>query len=411
MPVLLSSPCAGCALSGKMSRIEKVVRKGENVMAWKKKVGLVFKAILALVVLAVVIAGLSGAFREKVEPGKTTAKVKKAPADAVVDEVHAVVQQQTVDIVGTVRATRRAAISPRIMARIEEIAVNAQDRVKKGDLLVRLDDEGLQAELRQAKQGQIEAQAALDSTERDLERFQKMAKAEVASGKELDDAELAFKSARARMEQAREAVDQAQTALSYATIKAPFAGVVVDKVMDVGDIAQPGRPILMLYDPTALRLEAPVPEVQAVDLQVGQELALTIDSLPETEAKPLRGKIEEIVPQADAASRSVLVKVALPLDTPRAIEGAFGRLLLPSREKRRLCLAKSAVRQDGQLRFVDVVKPDGTMEKRMVKLGISSPYGRVEALSGLEAGEKVLLHGPPPAPLPDNARLFPGEVD
>ena len=362
--------------------------------------------ILSLGALALVLAYMTRAFHKKIEPGKVEVP-KRVKADQPTDVVHKVIQVQQVDVVGTLRAQRRTEVSARIMARILEMKARAGDRVKEGDLLARLDDADLKANLERARQAKVEAEANLRNAEKDHERVKKMLAEKVASDKEFDDADLRFKSAQAQAQQATETENAARTMLSYATIQAPLTGVVVEKLMDVGDTTQPGRPILTIYDPTALRLEAAVPEALSKDLKVGDKLKLTMEARDAQQKNLLDGTIAEIVPQADAASRSVLVKVSLPADAPLQIEGTFGRLMIPGRERIRICVAQSAVQPAGQLRFVDVVNPkDNTIERRQVKLGESSPYGRVEALSGLEPNETVVLYGPPPQPLPEGVRLF-----
>jgi membrane fusion protein (multidrug efflux system) len=101
--------------------------------------------------------------------------------------------------------------------------------------------------------------------------------------------------------------------------------------------------------------------------------------------------IDEIVPQAEAPSRSFLVKASLPRSED-LYEGMFGRLLIPAGERRHLCLATDAVVRIGQLEFVDVVLPDGELERRLIRTGQVGIPGRQEVLSGVEAGERIVLH-------------------
>lgn len=374
-----------------------------------KKVGVV---LVALVVLVLILAWMSGAFRDKVEPDVLEAPQRKAAGLETIG-VHKIVQQQMLEVVGTLRAERRTEVSPRIMAMIEELNVHAGEKVEKGQVLARLDARDLTAQVEAARQAVHAAEVRARNAERDYERFRQLEEGDAASTKELDDASTNFEASQAQLRQAREALSSAETRLSYTVIKAPVSGTVVDKLMDEGDTAQPSRPLFSIYDPAMLRLEAPVPEALAQGLQVGDSLAITLDSFSDGRTSRTFGRVAEIVPRADAASRSVLVKVDLPESMLTAearregvIEGAFGRLHIPSRERVRLCLAESAVVTKGQLRYVDVVREDGTLEKRMIKLGERSPFGRVEVLSGLDAGERVVLYGPPPEPFPEGARLF-----
>ncbi len=150
---------------------------------------------------------------------------------------------------------------------------------------------------------------------------------------------------------------------------------------------------MILYDATSLRLEAPVNESLAVQLKLGTEVTVSMDAT----GQKYQATIDEIVPQADAPSRSFLVKATMPA-TDGLYEGMFGRLEVPTETRRHLCLQTSAVIRIGQLEFVDVVTSDGTLERRLVRIGQLGMPGRQEVLSGLEAGETVILQSDTQAP-------------
>jgi multidrug efflux pump subunit AcrA (membrane-fusion protein) len=144
---------------------------------------------------------------------------------------------------------------------------------------------------------------------------------------------------------------------------------------------------LILYDPTSLRLEVPVMENLAVRLKVGERLDVYIDARDRT----VQGMIDEIVPQAEAASRSFLVKLKLPASDD-LFEGMFGRLKILPGTRRHLCLHVDAIDTIGQLQFVDVITPpDDVLERRFIKTGRMGDAHHVEVLSGLEKGELVLM--------------------
>jgi len=372
------------------------------------KSGIIKKVIIgvfSLLVLTGIIVYLSGAFRDKIKPGVAEAP-RRMKGDRETDVVHKVVQTQQIEIIGTVRAKQRTEVAARIMAAITAMKVKAGDGVSKGQILVELDNRDLKARVEQASQAVVAAKVNRTNAEKTYQRYKKLKELNAASVSEYDNALAGIEGANARLRQAEEALKSAEAMLSYAVIRAPVGGTVVDKSMDVGDITQPGRPILSIYDPSVLWLEAAVPQVMASSLKKNDPIKMTIDTIESTREKPLEGRIEEIVPQADPASRSVMVKVMIPKEVSGVIEGASGRLYIPTQERIRLCVADSAVVRVGQLRYVDVVKPDDVLERRMVKLGEKSPYGRVEILAGLKPGEKVVLYGPPPAPIPEGTRLF-----
>jgi membrane fusion protein, multidrug efflux system len=350
--------------------------------------------IVGLLALGIGVAYLSGMFRDKVVPG-TVAPEHRTLEGQPTDIVHEIIETESAEVTGTLRATRRTQVSSKILASILEINVRAGDRVKVGDVLVRLDDRDARAKLEAARQGVAAVQADLERARADYERYRGLLGEGVVSQQEFDQKEAAFKIAEAQLRQAREGVSEAETLRSHSVIQAPADGIVVDKLAEAGDTATPGRPLLNLYDPSAFRLEAAVPEALASSVRLDDELEVRLDVLERT----FTGSVEEIVPQAEAASRSVLVKVAVPREDGM-VEGMFGRLLIPSRQRVRYCAPESSIREVGQLRFVDVVDDQGVLQRRQVTLGEHREYGRVEVLSGVEPGERLVLYGPPPPPFP-----------
>lgn len=363
--------------------------------------------LIAAVVLVLVLAWMSGAFYDKMPPGKVEAPGREAPGDATTDTIHRIVRTETVEVVGSVRAEERVDVAPRLMAAVVSLAVRAGDRVAKGQEVARLDDREVKAQYQRARQGVAEAEAALQNAKEEYERTKRAYEQEAVSEQMYDRARAQYRMAQARIQQAREAESAARAMLSYTSIEAPVSGIVVDRLANEGDMATPGRPLVSIYVPDSLRLEAPVPEALASRVAVGDEISLRIDSLS---TGTVVGRVEEVVPQAQVASRSVLVKVGLPRDLKGLVEGAAGRLFIPASDRERLCVAQSAVRRVGQLRFIDVVRQteDGRrlLERRQVKLGETRRLGRQELLSGAEAGETVVLYGPAPPPLPEDGDIF-----
>jgi len=353
--------------------------------------------VVSLGVLLILLLYMSGAFQSKIEPD-TIETARESVGDKPTDVVQEIVDTEQVEVVGTLRAERRTEVAPKIMATIEQVNIRAGERVEKGRVLVRLDDRDYQARLEQANQAVVGAQASLRNAKTEYERQKSLLESNAGTQQALDQAEAQYQVSEAEMKRAQEAVKAAQTTLSYTVIEAPINGIVVDKLVDVGDTASPGRPLMTIYDPEAFRLEAAVPEALSSDISVGRKLTVRLDTLN----MAVEGEVAEVVPQAETASRSFLVKVDIPED-PRMVEGMFGRLLIPTRKRTRFCVADSAVRSVGQLRFVDVVTESGELERRQITIGAHSEMGRVEVLSGLDAGESVVLHGPPPPPMPTPA--------
>ncbi|MCA9246722.1 MAG: efflux RND transporter periplasmic adaptor subunit [Planctomycetales bacterium] len=340
---------------------------------------------VALVALVGVIAWLAGVFEEKIEP-RAPVNVANSPVSGSTDVVHEVTKDYVEEAIGTLKAASRTVISAKVLATINEIAVSAGDQVEPGDPLVKLDSKDLQARLKQAEQSLIAATATLDEAKANHTRSEQLLERKAIAQATFDEAVRRLHVASAEESRAEQAVSEAKVLLSYATIDAPKAGRVVDRLAEPGDTARPGEPLLVLYDATSLRLEAPVLEKFAVKLRPGDKLDVYIDALD----REVESTIDEIVPQADAPSRSFLVKASLPRSDD-LFEGMFGRLRIPVGQRRHLCLATDAIHRVGQLEFVEVVTDDHLVEKRFIKTGRRGMPGQIEVLSGLKAGERVVL--------------------
>ena len=347
----------------------------------------------ATAALVMLLAWFAGAMRTKIQPGHEEAEVRKLAPGQATEPIHCILDRESVEVTGTLAAVQRTEISARLVARIEDIAVRARDKVAKGQLLARLDARDIKARLEQARQQVSAAKASLDQTSADLKRYEGLRKNDVISGQEYDARQTAYRVAKADYARAQQAVNEAESSLEDTRILSPVAGVVVDRLAEPGDMATVGRPLLTIYDPNALRLEAAVPEALAQTIRTGQTLRIVIDSLGET----LAGTVDEIVPQAEAASRSVLVKVRAPA-REGMVEGMFGRLMIPGPQRQRYCMPQSAVQRAGQLTFADVATSGGLLVRRQIKLGDHREAGRIEVISGLEPGERVVLYGPAPPP-------------
>ncbi len=348
---------------------------------------------VGMVVMVGIIAWMAGLFIEKIPPGS---QAQAAPArDLPFDQVHKVHKTYYEEAVGSLKAASRTEISSRVMAEITAIHVIAGQPVQEGETLIELDRRKLEAEVRRAQAQLGAAKAETEQAETNYRRMEALRKTQTISQSELDEATRRRDVAVAELDKARQAIEEANVLLSYTTIRAPKAGMIVDKLAQVGDVAQPGVPLLVLYDPASLRLEAPVMEGLAVQLRVGQKLTVHIDAID----ADFEGLVDEIVPQAEAASRSFLVKVRLPR-REELREGMYGRLLIPAGQRDHLCLNMDAIERIGQLEFVDVLRDDGTVERRFIRTGRIGMPGRIEVLSGLKEGEKVVLKQPSQAETP-----------
>ncbi len=344
------------------------------------KIAAVWVGSLAALVLA--IAWLSGALHHR-SATELPEAVARAAAEGPVVEVQLEQTPQITSVVGSVQSARATTISSRLSARVKAVHVVAGQKVSKGDLLVEMDRDDINAQLSRA-QSQVEAaQARLTQAESDLEKLTLLRQQQAATQRELDDSKRAASVAKAELQSAQHAEEEVNSQLQYASVVSPIDGIVIDKQVEVGDLALPGAPLVTLYDPKRLQFVASVPEQLAMQMKVGQTVGVKIEAL----GKACEATVSEIVPQAASQSRSFEVKATGPC--PEGVfSGMFGRMLIDTGTQQRLLLPSSAVRRVGQLEMVKVVDSSGAVERRYIRSG-QTLGDKVEILSGLRQGDRV----------------------
>ncbi|MGB5879102.1 MAG: efflux RND transporter periplasmic adaptor subunit [Thermoanaerobaculia bacterium] len=293
-----------------------------------------------------------------------------------------------IEIFGTVEAERTAAVSSRVMAMVTAVRVQTGDEVRRGQLLLEIDPQAAEGQLSQARGGLGQAQAALALAERNYERFKALAEVKAASELELDMARMQFEQAKGAVEQAEGAVSSASSVAGDSQVVAPFGGRVVQRLVEIGDLAAPGRPLMMLESTAGRRLALTVPETLMLEsnLALGDEVRIRIDA--RADLGSLTGKITEMTPGADPASHSFRIKVALPAEGIPS--GTAGRASIEGKKRELVAVPATAVLRQGGMSLVVIKTEDGRASSRVVTLG-ERRDGQVEILSGLSGGEVVLL--------------------
>jgi RND family efflux transporter MFP subunit len=285
---------------------------------------------------------------------------------------------------GTIRSVHETTIASKLLARVVGVNLKAGQSVRAGEVLVQLDDTDLRARLQQAKAAVASADAIHSQAVSDEKRSAQLRKTNVVSPQEYEKNVTAVTSSAAELLRAQETVKEMQAMLGWATVASPIDGIVTDKKIDVGDMVTPGQVLLTLFDPKQMQLVASVRESLTHQLQVGQKIGVKVDVLK----KVCSGTISEIVPEAQSASRTFLVKVTGPC--PAGIyTGMFGRIMIPLQEEQVLVIPRQAVRNVGQLELV-VVLENGQASRRAVRTG-RPIEDDVEVLSGLREGEEVVV--------------------
>ena len=328
--------------------------------------------------------------------------------DAAVEVVKSETLPETRITTGTVRSTTVSSLAARVMGNVTRVLVAEGQHVRAGEILVEIDDREGRAKTEQASAGSSEAdQAILGATaaiaaaqaNADLanatykrfaalrergsvspQEFEEVAARKTAAGAQLDQARRGREAMLARKSQARAGLAEAETLLSYSRVRSPIDGIVTARMVDPGDQAAPGMPLLTVEDDSHYRVDTSADEDLAGRLRTGD--AVTIDGR-------INARVGSIVPAVDPATRSALVKIDLPRHSGLR-SGTFVRVAFPVGSRSGITVPASAITRHGQLTSVFVVDAQQMARMRLVTIG-DARQGRVEVLTGIDPGEKVVV--------------------
>ena len=339
-----------------------------------------------------------------------------APEIARVSAAVATVHEERLPVVyrasGTVRGRNTIVLTSKTTGYVRTVAVRPGDRVEAGQPLVQLEANDVRASVAKARAGlgqsteaKAEAESALEAAraaakvaKSTYDRTATLLKESAISQQQFDDAEARWKGAAAQelmaesrlrsvassIDEAKASLGEAQATLGYADIVAPFAGRVLERRVDPGTLASPGMPLLVLADEGTLRVEAAVEESYVDDVRVGDGARVEIASLP----KPLDGRIGELVPTIDTASRAFLVKIDLPSAAGALRPGTFARVSFQVGARPRLVVPTTAITSFGALDRVFVVDHAQARLRMITRGEAEGPW--TEVLSGVSPSEVVV---------------------
>lgn len=349
------------------------------------------------------------------ESTKTSNRPAGAPVAVKITIAARSAWPSTYEATGTVQARTSATVSARVMGYAREVRAQIGDHVAAGQILVVLDAHEHETAIRQAEAMRDEVKSAIPEAESAMaaaraqadlaqvtfKRMQDLLNKRSVTQQEFDEASARLKAAQsaydmarsrraqfdAKLAQTEQALRAANIQKAYTTVTAPFPGVILAKSIEPGTLVVPGAPLFTMERGGAYRLEANVEESQLAAIRTGQAVEVKIDS----SAASVAGRVGEIVPAVDAASRTGIVKIDLPA-APHLRSGLFGRAVFATGQREALTMPKKAVVERGSLQSVFVI--DGKVARlRLVTLG-SSTGDRVEVLSGLNEGESVASSAP-----------------
>ena len=294
---------------------------------------------------------------------------------------------------GVVEALRQTVIAAQVGGAVVQLDVKAGDQVKAGQVLLRIDARAADQSAA-ASDAQVQAaRAMLDVATKEYERQRALFAKNYISQAALERAESEYKATQAQVRAQLAQAGVARTQTGFHVVRAPYAGVVSEVPVTLGDMAMPGRPLLTMYDPTALRVAAAVPQTVAARLVAGQAPRVELPGLPAAAQWPVPTRFQ-VLPTVDPATHTVLIRADLPAGVAGATPGLFARLWLPvggdatGAPASPLVPAKAVVRR-AELTALYVLDAAGKPLLRQVRLG-RTEGDQVEILSGLNPGERVV---------------------
>lgn len=288
---------------------------------------------------------------------------------------------------GVVEAARQSTVSAQISGRIREISFDVGDAVKKGQVLVRIDDSEVSQALSESQAVLAQAEANYENAKASYERSKRLFEQKFVSQAALDRAQAEYRSALSQMEARRAGAGIAATTRSYATVIAPYDGVVLARHVEIGETVAPGKPLMTGFDPRELRVVANVPQGKIGAVRANRLAAVELPTLGRR-VKP--GEIT-VKPGADVRTHTTQVRLDLPPTLTDVYPGMYARAHFVVGRAEKLLVPASAVLRRSELTAVYVVDAKGAARLRQVRAGEPVGEREVEILAGLSAGDKVAL--------------------
>ena len=286
-----------------------------------------------------------------------------------------------------IEAVRQSTVAAQIAGRIVQLRFDVGDYVKKGDVIARIDPRVV-SQAAAASEAQVrEAEAALRNARVQLDRTKQLVAQKFVAQAALDKAESDYKAAQERVAALLAGAGQAAAERSFATIVAPYSGVVMARHVELGEMAVPGKPLMTGFDPATLRAVATVPQAEMGAIQAGAKARVEIPSL----GKWVEATHVTIIPSADPRTHTTQVRLDLPADLRGVYPGVYARAHFVTGTAPRLLVPRAAIVQRSEVTAVYVVDDQGGLQLRQVRLGSASDEKFVEVLSGLRPGERVAL--------------------
>jgi RND family efflux transporter MFP subunit len=327
------------------------------------------------------VARIGAALALAAMPLWTSAQIATAIVDLrEVDETYAAE--------GVVEAVRQSTVAAQVPGRIVELRVDAGQAVVKGQVLARIDEREAAQAVAAGEAQTARAEADLSNARVNYERTKRLVEQKFVSQAALDKALADYQSAKAQAEAARAGALQAGAAKSYTVITAPFSGVVSARLVQIGEMAAPGREIVTLYDPKDLRVVASIPQARLAQVRAN---AAAATATIEMSGQWVKGKAVTVLPAADLRTHTTVVRVDLPGEVKGAYPGMFARVHFAVGRTSKLLIPARALVYRSEVVGAYVVEDKGGIRFRQLRLGEPSGAEGIEVLAGIVRGERVAL--------------------
>jgi RND family efflux transporter MFP subunit len=339
----------------------------------KERIKTIDKKIIygASVVVALSVLASGYAFFGR---GNSYANVPKAEEPVRVDTmtVEPKIIDALVSAAGALNSKNTSVLSSKVMGKVVELTVREGDYVTPGMLLMKIESGEISAQTYQA-------QAAYNNAKLQFDRIRGLFNENAATQMELDQATLGFESAKAGL-------NSAKAMESYTNITAPISGRIVEKKINLGEMALPGQPVLKIEDNKNLRLEITVKEQDIRFVETGKLVTVRIDALPGSE---LKARVAQVIPAADLRTHSFVVKIDVPADKG-LITGMYGKATFSTGKREAILVPRSSFVEMSGVTGVYIVSTEGNAVFQMVQPG-EMQGDMIEAVTGLKAGDRVIV--------------------
>ncbi len=339
------------------------------------------KIFITFAALAIIVSSCgkkeekhTAAPQEKVAANIATANLKEYPV------VHS--------FSGKLEADKQSNLSTRIMGQISKVYVKTGQKVNKDQLLIQIRNQDILAKKAQVEASRVEVTSAYESAEKDMKRYEALHKSNSASDKEMEDMRTRYKMAKAQLDAVEQMDKEVDENMRYASIRAPYSGVVTSRFVEEGDLANPGMPLLSIESKSQWKVIARIPESNIANINLNDKVKVHFKAAK----KDFDGKIIEINPSTSNTGNQYEAKILVTIPegcTAKLYSGMYADVLFEHGTQELILIPQKSLIQKGQLVGLYAVSQSGNALLRWVKTGKTNG-DNIEILSGLSDGESYV---------------------